>query len=324
MRSTRGGAREPMVRTCTRRPRRAQVPVAAAGAAITVKHLVGAGADVGLIVTGNLTVLHIAAEHGLHQAVTSILVTEQGKKCCNIATDDGNLPIHLAAMSNHREIMRQLLPPVTDLSSYNIPTTTQSSESALLDYLIEDGRQRLIEWERKHCPSSSQEEKKDSRALEEMPMSFSYFESLPEPNHTTSYENIAEQWKDTANTAFKNGKNTEAIDGYTKSITANKYNATYWSNRSAAFMHIKDYQKALVDAEVCRRLKPDWAKGCYRLALARLALNQFEDAALAAFEGCKLEPDNKELKALLQDAVKKGQEDFKKKNAPPATAGERK
>ena len=33
--------------------------------------------------------------------------------------------------------------------------------------------------------------------------------------------------------------------------------------------------------QVCRRLVPTWTKGCYRLAAARLALKQYEDAALA-------------------------------------------
>ena len=47
-------------------------------------------------------------------------------------------------------------------------------------------------------------------------------------------------------------------------------------------MSVKDYDAALADAEACRRLRPAWAKGCYRLAVARLALNQFEDAAVMA------------------------------------------
>lgn len=40
----------------------------------------------------------------------------------------------------------------------------------------------------------------------------------------------------------------------------------------------------LLPSQVCRRLKPDWQKACYRMAVARLALGRFEDAALAAWE----------------------------------------
>ncbi len=44
----------------------------------------------------------------------------------------------------------------------------------------------------------------------------------------------------------------------------------------------------------------------------RLALDQFEDAAVAAFEGCKLDDKNEELKALLKLAVKRGQQAHQK------------
>ena len=54
-------------------------------------------------------------------------------------------------------------------------------------------------------------------------------------------------------------------------------------------------------------------KGCYRLASARFALEQYEDAAVAAFEGCKLDDNNEDLKKLLKLAVSKGQEEHKKR-----------
>jgi len=56
------------------------------------------------------------------------------------------------------------------------------------------------------------------------------------------------------------------------------------SVRSACFMALGDYPGALRDAEACRRLQPQWAKACYRLAVARLALKQFEDAAVSEMD----------------------------------------
>ena len=41
----------------------------------------------------------------------------------------------------------------------------------------------------------------------------------------------------------------------------------------------------------------------------------FEDAALAAFEGCKIESDNQELKKLLNKCVELGRQDHQKKQA---------
>ena len=70
-----------------------------------------------------------------------------------------------------------------------------------------------------------------------------------------------------------------------------------------------DAHNALLDAEVCRRLRPDWTKGCYRLASARLALGLFEDAAVAAFEGVKLDPNDQKLKELTHEAVRRGREE---------------
>ena len=54
----------------------------------------------------------------------------------------------------------------------------------------------------------------------------------------------------------------------------------FGSVRSACYMSLGDFEAALRDAEACRRISPSWAKGCYRLAVARLALQQFEDAAV--------------------------------------------
>ncbi|CAN0187101.1 unnamed protein product [Discosporangium mesarthrocarpum] len=67
-----------------------------------------------------------------------------------------------------------------------------------------------------------------------------------------------------------------------------------------------EHEMALSDAEICRRQRPEWPKACYRMAVARLALGRFEDAALAAWEGVQLDNNNKELKSLLQECVKKG------------------
>jgi predicted TPR repeat methyltransferase len=66
--------------------------------------------------------------------------------------------------------------------------------------------------------------------------------------------------------------------------------------------------RALADAEHCRRLKPDWSKGCFRLAAARMACGLYEDAAVAAFEGLKLDDTNASLKKIMKEAVAKGRE----------------
>jgi ankyrin repeat protein len=100
--------------------------------------LVEAGCDIGHIVSGNLTLLHICAENCLTSSVSAILRTETGRKSCQVETADGNLPIHLAAMSKDREIISLLIPFTDGLTSTDI------------DAIIEDGKRRLELWEKKN------------------------------------------------------------------------------------------------------------------------------------------------------------------------------
>lgn len=292
---------------------------AVAGSDLSVSLLVNAGADVGLIVSGNLTLLHICAEHGLENAVISILIKPAGVTSCNIRTEDGNTPLHLAAMSNHQLIMQKLLPFTTSLSEEELPSSL-ATEQQKLAFLAEDGQKRLKQWEAIHHHSSEENKEKSETndhhsSSGHSTNSLNYFNNIPEPNYSNLlHEDKAEQFKQQGNNLLKEGKINEAIQAYSEAIQLNKYNSVFWSNRSAAYLTVKDYNQALIDAEVCRRLKPDWPKGCFRLASARLALKQYEDAALAAFEGCKLDPDNQELKKLLQDAVKEGQKEHQQKN----------
>lgn len=65
---------------------------------------------------------------------------------------------------------------------------------------------------------------------------------------------------------------------------------------------------------------PEWPKACFRLAKARLALKLYEDAAVAAFEGCKLDDKNVDLKNLLRECVALGKEDHQRKLASATAA----
>jgi ankyrin repeat protein len=97
-----------------------------------------------------------------------------------------------------------------------------------------------------------------------------------------------------------------AIDFYTKAIDADPTDAAFYSNRSACYMQLKQHDEALQDAVICRQLRPTWPKGCFRMAVARLALKRYEDAALSAWEGLQQDQNNDELKSLLQKCVKHG------------------
>lgn len=274
----------------------------------TVCTLVDAGANVGYILSGNLTLLHICAEYGLENAVKSILKVEDGLKCCDVETDDGNSPIHLAAMGGYRNIV-EILHAHGKMKV--IPGETEYA--MVIDAVMEDGKNRMKQWEQDHAkPADSQSngvqaDAGSGRVLEP---------TNPAENEEASQK--ADQLKDQGNKCFTQKKYADAITLYSQAIVLRGDNAVVWSNRSACYLALGDASNALLDAEVCRRLDPKWPKGCYRLAAARLALKQYEDAAVAAFEGCKLDDSNEELKSLMQKAVKLGKEEFQEKQKKSA------
>lgn len=266
--------------------------------------LIEAGCDIGLIVSGNLTLLHICAENGLKNSVAAILRTETGKKSCQIETVDGNLPIHLAAMSKDEDIIRILIPFTEGLVNHDV------------DFILEDGKRRLKIWENNNNSTNNTTSETIQKKASES----------TDPASSKENETLSLNWKEKGNELYKlsiklgleksESKKNEvlrkAIDAYTEAIKLHGCDATYWCNRSVCYLTLGLAQEALADAEVSRKLDPTWPKACYRLACARLELKQYEDAALAAFEGCKLDENNVELKALLNKAVQLGREDFQR------------
>ena len=102
------------------------------------------GADVGHILAGNISVMHISAEHGLIAAVTALVETEMGRKCCGIKTNEGNLPVHLAAMAGHRRIVGILLPHTLGIkvdAAGSVYTSTTSVDEVMID-----GADRMRIW----------------------------------------------------------------------------------------------------------------------------------------------------------------------------------
>eukprot|EP01038_Epipyxis_sp_PR26KG_P014076 gene14076-18888_t len=264
-----------------------------------VKELVDAGADIGLLLSGNLTTLHICAENGLFHAVESIIQTVTGKTCVNTETNDGNKPIHLAAMSGHKRIIELLVNNTKGiLNNVNdrYENLSVDQQKILMEELLNDGKRRLEHWNENNNPASKRDDDTNN---------------VPQFSQQVD-EAKAEEYKNLGNNYYLQKDYTQALVFYSKAIESNPSNATYWSNRSACHLANKDPINALKDAEICRKVNPMWPKGAYRLAMARFALKQYEDAAVAAFEGCKLDDTNKELKQLLKDAVKKGQEEHQK------------
>ena len=74
----------------------------------------------------------------------------------------------------------------------------------------------------------------------------------------------AAEFKEKGNQAFSAGRNKEAVEHYSSAIALDTTNHIFFSNRSAAYRKLQQYEKALEDADECIKLNPTWSKvGCF-------------------------------------------------------------
>lgn len=113
----------------------------------------------------------------------------------------------------------------------------------------------------------------------------------------------AAEAKAKGNTAFTAKDFKEAIKHFTEAISHDPTDHVFFSNRSACFASLEQYEKALEDGTECVKLKPDWAKGYTRKGLAEFFLQKYDDAAETYKAGLKLAPEDAVLKEGLQKAM---------------------
>ncbi|KTW26783.1 hypothetical protein T552_02784 [Pneumocystis carinii B80] len=115
--------------------------------------------------------------------------------------------------------------------------------------------------------------------------------------------------REKANALFSKKEYNEAIKLYTEAIVIEPKNHLLYSNRSACYASLKDFDKALEDAVKCIEIKPEWAKGWSRKGAALHGKGEYEEAKTAYEEGLKIEPENQQLKTGLREvefSVSKG------------------
>ncbi|KAJ4783060.1 Tetratricopeptide repeat protein 1-like protein [Rhynchospora pubera] len=110
----------------------------------------------------------------------------------------------------------------------------------------------------------------------------------------------AEALKDEGNSQFKAGNYLKAAALYTQAIKLQPTNATLYSNRSAAFLHLVKLTKALADADTTISLHPDWEKGYFRRGCVLEAMHRY-DHALSAFQlALHRNPHNSEVSSKIK------------------------
>merc|ERR1711991_607171 len=140
---------------------------------------------------------------------------------------------------------------------------------------------------------------------------------------TTMSQAKGDEFKAKGNAFFAKHEYTEAIKWYTKAIEANPNGHVYYSNRCACYTSLNELDKALKDAQDCTRIKPDWAKGFYRLGHTLALLHRYEEAQTALKKGAQTDPSNGDIKNRLREVdelLKKDKAKRAKYGGTPAMA----
>jgi len=277
----------------------------ASGNDVHAKILVEHGADRGVLLGGNVTIYHMAADLNLQATLKAMLDADASvsadastsAKCLKIQNDKGETPLDLAAQRGHFECFKLLTGEQDDENSKSSMLTLQKEWNEKKKDMPKD--------ETKPRPIVIDEESEAKTAAAKL---------LTNPSSVTEEDKVkAAEFKAQGNSHFGKGEWAEAVAAYTEAISLQPLDETYYSNRSACYLKLDKNQEALDDAVICRYLKPAWMKGCFRLATARLALGRYEDAAVSAWEGLNMDEGNSELEALVTKCIKKGRKEHLEK-----------
>ncbi|KAG7358489.1 TPR repeat-containing serine/threonine protein kinase [Nitzschia inconspicua] len=110
----------------------------------------------------------------------------------------------------------------------------------------------------------------------------------------------AADYKELGNKAFADKDFNAAIQHYTKAIQLEPTNHVFFSNRSASYAGLKEWEKSMQDAKECIRLDPEFIKGYYRLATAQLEMKNFDAAEATIKQGMTLDANNSQLSRTLR------------------------
>ncbi|KAK9690845.1 hypothetical protein RND81_09G157800 [Saponaria officinalis] len=114
----------------------------------------------------------------------------------------------------------------------------------------------------------------------------------------------AELLKEKGNAAYKGKQWNKAVNFYTEAIKLNGMNATYFSNRAAAYLELACFQKAEEDCTQAISLDKKNVKAYLRRGTSRESLLRYKDAVEDFKHALVLEPQNK-VASLGEKRLKK-------------------
>ena len=273
----------------------ALVMAAAAGNDSHSKCLLQAGASPAVVIPGNVTIYHMAADLNLVGTLAELLekYPESSKEQIEKKNDAGETPLDLACREGH-------------LGCVMLLTGENNSEAAAKFMEEHKGTlgPRMVE---PPAPEPQHHEEAVEVAIELEAKQRGLDILSQHISHDDKQRSL--ELKNMGNQHFAKEEWSQAIERYSQAIDADPSNETFYSNRSASYLKLGKKEDALSDAMICTVLKSDWAKAFYRLAVARMELGRYEDAAVSAWDGLQLDQQNDELKRLLQKCVKQGRKE---------------
>eukprot|EP00435_Cladocopium_sp_Y103_P058720 s315_g20.t1 len=132
---------------------------------------------------------------------------------------------------------------------------------------------------------------KPQGSLEEFQVQRSRREPSPDRADWTP-DDFADEQKEKADAAFKDGEYRDAIVYYTRALRHTPRNERLLSNRSGAYCKLSKFQLALDDVELAMQIEPKWSKLFYRKGHALRGLRRWNEALDAFREGKVLDPQN--------------------------------
>jgi stress-induced-phosphoprotein 1 len=109
------------------------------------------------------------------------------------------------------------------------------------------------------------------------------------------------------NTFFKNKQYSQAIDKYTEAINHDNSDVTFFSNRSACYAALNEWEKAAEDGKSCIVTNRSFVKGYFRAGLALQKLQNYEAAQDVVKRGLGVDSANADLKRMnreLEEAMR--------------------
>uniref|UniRef100_A0ACD5XAG6 Uncharacterized protein n=1 Tax=Avena sativa TaxID=4498 RepID=A0ACD5XAG6_AVESA len=263
-----------------------------------MKLLVKAGAD--LNYANPDTPLVIATSKDLSECVKYLL--EVGADA-NIPINHGGMtPIEIAADSGRRELVEILF-----THTYPIPSVSDWSVEGIIAHAkskqLKEKEKKRDKEDKVKLKDSEKTSKKVDANSEKTSKKVDASASKSSAKNKVGDKDEKAKLKSLGAKAVEEKDYAAATKFYSEAIKVDPADAALYSNRSLCHLKSGEAQEALVDANACISVKPDWPKGYYRKGAAFMALKEHKEACDAFMVAVKLDPENGEMHDAFWEAV---------------------